>query len=84
MAVWKAKLAGYRVKINDVDHDPPHCHVRIGPHNAQVDLFRLEVLNPPPDELPTGLRKALRAVQVEMLQAWEQVVVHPRGRAPEW
>ena len=77
-------IKGYRVVINDVDHEPAHCHVRIGRHSAQVDLYSLKVLHPPPHSLPPALRKGLIEVQDEMLEAWEQVRIHRPGGPPEW
>lgn len=84
MAVWKRVIAGFKVVINDIDHEPPHCHVQIGRHNAQVDLDSLEIFHPPPFVLPSKLRKGLREVQEEMLEAWEIVTIIPLGGPPEW
>ena len=70
--------------INDVDHEPPHCHVRIGRHNAQVDLYTLKTIHSPPSDLPTKLRKGLKDVQMELLEAWESVTIIPHGGPPEW
>lgn len=57
MAVWKQTLVGFEVKINDVDHLPPH-------------------------ELPTKLGRALREVQEDLLEAWENVRIVPPGSSP--
>lgn len=82
MAVWKAKIAGVEVSIRNVDHGPPHCHAWIDGHDAQIDLFTLEVLHPPPDDIPANLRKSLQKVQEEMLKAWDSVRVIPPGSSP--
>jgi hypothetical protein len=42
-------------------------------HNVQIDLYALEVRNPPPHHIPPSLRKCLRQLQEEMLQAWDDV-----------
>lgn len=85
MAVWKGQVANFRVKINNVDHLPPHCHACcISGKEVKVVLTTLEVLNPPPHELPPNLRKGLRGFQEEMLEAWEQVHVTPPGDNPEF
>ena len=75
MAVWKRALAGFEVKIHNVDHAPPHCHAYVGGRDLKIDLRTLEVLNPPPHEAPAKLRKHLRARQDELLRAWEDVVL---------
>ena len=82
MAVWKARVAGFEVKIHNVDHAPPHCHVVIAGRDTQVDLFDFSVLHPPPHVIPTVLRRGLRMRQLERLSAWERVVVIPPGRSP--
>ena len=42
MAVWKQTVAGCGVKINDVDHLPPHCHVDLGSRRVKVNLFSVD------------------------------------------
>lgn len=80
MAVWKGTVAGVEVKVYNVDHWPPHCHAFIAGRDARIDLRTLEVLNPPPHDLPAGLRRGLSAIQEELLAAWEEVrVPPPRG-----
>ena len=79
MAVWKGTVAGVEVKIHDVDHPPPHCHAYVGGRDAKVDLRTLEVLNPPPHELPSRLRRGLYELQEVLLAAWEDVTVIPPG-----
>ena len=73
MAVFNETLAGYRVKIHDVDHAPPHCHVSLAGRSKRVSLLTLEILNPPPHSLPPSLRRALKARRAEMLEAWDRV-----------
>lgn len=81
MTVWKGVVAGCEVKIHDVDHLPPHCHAYVGGRDARVDLRTLEVLNPPPHELPAKRRRGLQALQEELLRAWDDVTLPPpRGR----
>jgi hypothetical protein len=82
MALWKKTLAGCEVKINDVDHPPPHCHVRRDRGGFKVNLMTLTVMDPPPHELPANLRKALLDPQEELLEAWEMVRVIPSGQQP--
>ncbi|TVR57169.1 MAG: DUF4160 domain-containing protein [Gemmatimonadales bacterium] len=84
MAVWKQKVAGYEVRIHDADHPPPHCHVIVGGRDVKVDLWSLEVVNPPPNELPGKLRRKLLSLQEELLEAWEQVLEIPPGGSPLW
>ena len=75
MAVFNEKCGGHKFKINDVDHNPPHCHVNIGGRNTQIDLFTLEILNPPPHDIPLAVRKCLKQLQESMIEAWERVKV---------
>lgn len=75
VAVYSRKCGGWKFKINDVDHGPPHCHVHISGRNTQVDLFTFRILNPPPHRLPPGVRRCLRKHRVEMLEAWERVLI---------
>ena len=82
MAVWKQTVAGCGVKINDVDHLPPHCHVDLGSRRVKVNLFTLQVMDPPPHELPGGVHRQLRRPQEELLDAWERVRVVPPGSSP--
>ena len=82
MAVWKGKIAGCEVTIRDVDHDPPHCHVYVDGRDAKVNLWTLDVLNPPPHSLPPKFRRGLANLQEELLEAWEKVNVIPPGSSP--
>lgn len=75
MAVFKRKCRGFKLKINDADHLPPHCHVHVAGRNVRVDLVTLEVLNPPPHILPPQITGCIRRHQEEMLEAWERVVI---------
>ena len=79
MAVYKNRCGGYKIKINNVDHLPPHCHAKIDGRQKQISLVDFEILNPPPSELPPALRKCLQRNQEEMLKAWDQVVIKPTG-----
>jgi hypothetical protein len=82
MAVWKQSVCGYDVKINDVDHFPAHCHVDLGRRRVRVNLWSLEIMDPPPHELPGGLRRGLKNLQMELLEAWERVRKVPPGSSP--
>ena len=73
MAVFSQKCGGHKFKINDRDHDPPHCHVNIGGRQAQVDLYTFKILNPPPHSLPPNVRRCLKQMQEDMLKAWDKV-----------
>jgi hypothetical protein len=80
MSAWKGKIAGFEVKIHDVDHWPPHCHISMKGRNMRVDLRTLEYLNPPPHSLPAKLRKGLMALQSGLLKIWEEKVIQPGGK----
>ena len=82
MAVWKRTVAGSEVKIHDMDHMPPHCHVGLGRKDAKVNLHTLQIINPPPHALPPKLRRRLLDLQPELLEAWELVRVAPPGGSP--
>ncbi len=84
MAVWKKKLAGVEVKIHNTDHPPPHCHAFVLRRDLKITLDNFEVLNPPPHDIPSALRKTLKTHQIEMLEAWENVHIHPKGADPTW
>jgi len=82
MAVYKKTLNGILVKIHNVDHLPPHCHVFYKNYDMKVDLLALKILNPPPNKTPQKLSKALKQEQNEMLKAWDKVKVIPSGSSP--
>lgn len=84
MAVWKSQVAGYEVKIHDVDHAPPHCHAFVDGKDLKVNLHDLTVMNPPPDAVPSKLRRRLLALQETLLGEWEKVRIMPSGGTPEW
>jgi hypothetical protein len=75
LAVFNQKCRGFKFNINDVDHNPPHCHVNIGGRNTQIDILTLEILNPPPYRLPTNVRRCAQELQEEMLEAWDSVKI---------
>ena len=75
MAVFSEKCGGFKIKINNCDHEPPHCHVNISGRNTSIDLMTLEILDPPPHAVPHGLKKCLKKYQEAMLAAWESVTV---------
>ena len=78
MAVWKKNVAGFIVKIFEVDHPPPHCHIFIHGRSLKVSLFSLDIMNPPPHKLPPNLRRGLLRHQDSLLCAWERVnIVNP-------
>jgi hypothetical protein len=56
MAIWKRQIAGTTVVIRNVDHGPPHCHAVVDGYDAQIELYTLSVLHPPPHKLPPALR----------------------------
>ena len=82
MAGWKQTIAGSEVKIHNVDHLPPHCHAVVGGRDLRIDLRTLDVLNPPPEQLPPPLRRGLAETQEELLVAWDKVKVVPSGSSP--
>jgi hypothetical protein len=82
MTVFDEKCGSVSVRIHDVDHGPPHCHVAGLPRGGSVivNLLTLEVTRPEGMCLPIALRRLLRARQDEMLAAWERVVSTDRNR----
>jgi len=75
VAVFNEKCGNHKFKINDVDHEPPHCHANIGGRNTQIDLYTFAVLNPPPHKLPPAVRRCMSKLQEAMIEAWDQVIV---------
>ena len=75
MAAFSARCGGFKIKINNHDHEPPHCHVSVAGRNASIDLMTLEVLNPPAHELPSSLKRCLKRHQADMLLAWQSVTI---------
>ena len=74
MAVWRTKCANTKVKINDWDHLPPHCHANVKGRNLEISIETLVVLNPAGLTLPPALRQCLKKHQLAMLKAWK--IVH--------
>ena len=77
MAVYNNTCRGYKIKINNVEHFPPHCHVNIDGRNKQIGLMNCEILNPPPNEVPPPLRRCLQENLAEMFEAWDNVRIMP-------
>lgn len=75
MAVWRNTVAGFQVVINNVDHEPPHCHVFIHGRNVRVNLETLQSMSRTVPELPPRLRRSLSAIQSELLSAWQKVEI---------
>jgi hypothetical protein len=48
----------------------------------KVDLLTLKILNPPPNDIPQKLSKALKQEHNELLKAWKKVKVIPPGSSP--
>ncbi|MHB1382014.1 MAG: DUF4160 domain-containing protein [Thermoleophilia bacterium] len=82
MAAFRRQVGAVSIEIYDVDHGPPHCHVSglSGGSTARVNLLTLEVTKPPGEVLPRAVRRHLREWQVEMLEAWEQVISIDRSK----
>ncbi len=62
MALFRLQYGGARIEIWEVDHSPPHCHVR-GLDRAGavvVDIVTLRVIRPPGFPLPPAVRRCLR------------------------
>jgi hypothetical protein len=79
MAVFQVRCANTVVRIYEVDHPPPHCHVKLNGRDVRVMLRTLAVWRSN-YTLPPNLRKCLRKHQEEMLAAWEQVtIIDPPG-----
>lgn len=72
------------MRIYNMDHPPPHCHVIGEQGDIKVALWDLTVMNPPPQELPGKLRRKLQGLQEELLAAWEEVLEIPPGGIPVW
>lgn len=62
-----------------MDHGPPHCHVHIDGRDVEVHLWNLTVRKPPPNTLPGKLKRQLKKVQTELLEAWDRVKIVPSG-----
>ncbi|NBC65254.1 MAG: DUF4160 domain-containing protein [Bacteroidetes bacterium] len=85
MAVYKKTLNGTEVKIHNVDHPPPHCHAYFNQKDLKINLMTLEVMNPPPNEIPSKLNKALKTELDELRKSWDKVKVIPSGGNPgDW
>jgi hypothetical protein len=79
MAVFARKCSNTKVKVNSYDHLPAHCHVFPEGRNVRVSLHTLEVLHPKGVVLTSQLRACLKEWQMEMLEAWEKVVLSNGG-----
>ncbi|MEX2410235.1 MAG: DUF4160 domain-containing protein [Candidatus Paceibacterota bacterium] len=85
MAVYKKTLNSIEVKIHNVDHPPPHCHAYYERKDLKINLMTLEILNPPPNEIPSKLNKAIKDELDEMRKSWDKVKVIPSGGNPgDW
>jgi len=73
VAVWNETRNNIRYKINDIDHQPPHCHVLFRGRRLKIGLETFEVLKPRGMELPSEVRKYLKENQLGMLEAWQRV-----------
>jgi len=73
MAVYKKWISNHLVVIHNTDHHPPHCHIQLLGRDKQVSLDSLEILNPPPNNLPVALRKGLLLIQPELIASWKKV-----------
>jgi len=80
MAVWNYQCGGARIRIKDVDHPPPHCHVTTDRGTLKVSLVTLEPLPPSTARLTHSVQKCLRQSQEDMLAAWTRVRVIPPGQ----
>jgi hypothetical protein len=81
MAVFHVKCANTEIRIHEIDHLPPHCHVKIDGRDVRVRLDTLQVFGSD-WELTPAIRKCLRKHRSEMQEAWQHVVVTsvPPGR----
>jgi len=85
MAVYKKTLNGIEVKIHNVDHPPPHCHAYVHHKDLKINLITLEVMNPPPNEMPGKLNQALKSEIDELRSSWDRVKLIPWGGNPgDW
>jgi hypothetical protein len=79
MAVFQVRCANTVVRIHEVDHPPPHCHVKIDGRDVRVLLETLMVWRSK-YRLPPQVRKCLREHQADMLAAWGEVtIINPPG-----
>jgi hypothetical protein len=79
MALFRLECGGAKIEIWEVDHGPAHCHIS-GLDQAGtvvVDLITLRVTKPPGLSLPPVVRRCLRDNQINMLEAWSQVISYP-------
>lgn len=81
MTAFHVKCGSVKIRIHDVDHGPPHCHVTGLPQGGQaiVNLLTLTVTKPEGLSLPAPVRRVLKERQEEMLLAWESVVSSDRN-----
>jgi hypothetical protein len=77
MAAFRRKCANSYFIVNDIDHEPPHCHVVPAPQaqpGIRVNLRTLEVFWTT-RKLNKKQRKCLRELQSAMLAAWATVTI---------
>lgn len=75
MAIWKLKAGNAEIKINDWDHLPPHCHVRLDKGRFLANIETLEVMKPRNAKIPPAVRRTLKMQQEELLEAWQHVTI---------
>lgn len=77
MAVFQRKCANVYFIINEIDHEPPHCHIVPSPKRQPGIRVRLDTLEAFWTEvkITAKQKKCLRKYQGAMLQAWAGVVI---------
>jgi len=82
MAAFREKCANAYFIVNEIDHEPPHCHVVPDPATQpgiRVNLNTLEAFWT--TRKPSSKqRKCLRKLQAAMLAAWATVKITTTGR----
>ncbi len=82
MAVYKKMLNGIEVKIHNVDHPPPHCHMNYNQKDVKINLITQGIMNSPPNKIPVKISKTFSNELAELRQAWKKVRVIPTGGSP--
>ena len=56
------------------------CHKEL-----KINLITLEVMNPPPNQIPSKLNKTMKVELDELRKSWDKVKVIPSGGNPgDW
>jgi len=75
MPKFEQDCSGFTLKVKDMDHPPPRCHVSgSGFRDEEIDLYDLRRLGGGDRAVRSAeLRDCLRRHQDAMLKAWDDV-----------